>query len=183
MIKGVNQSMINRSIVGGSMCKYVNGSGISGSSNGSGVNGGKITVEFTVYEVTKSTGGFERYIKKEEAERVVNEMLSVDPEKYIFDKICSIHFEKNGSDTSLQRLASPCQQQTTSIATDTDGTIVVMCIGVDYDSTLFTYINIVNGVVSLDYTTHIFGNRIDDSQITDTAEAISYKYMLYYTEV
>lgn len=77
MLKNVNQSMVNRSIArGGVNCKCVNGG-----SNGGGVNGGKITVEFNIH--TNHNNEL-RWLKKEEAERVFREILSVDMEKYMF---------------------------------------------------------------------------------------------------
>lgn len=62
MIKNVNQSMVNRSIARGGNCKCVNGG-----SNSSGVNGGKITLEFTVYTgtVAETSGEGESAITKE----------------------------------------------------------------------------------------------------------------------
>ena len=61
MIRGVNKYMVNRTVSGGGgNCKCVNGG-----SNGSSVNGGKITVEFVIYEVNAdSENGF--YITNED---------------------------------------------------------------------------------------------------------------------
>ena len=72
MLKNINQSMVNRSIAGGVNCKCLNGG-----SNGSSDNGGKITVEFTVYTVDG-----EDIIKQEDVESLFNEILNLDPEKY-----------------------------------------------------------------------------------------------------
>ena len=84
MIKGINQSMVNRSIAGGGVnCKCINGNGISGDStgssgNGSGVSGGKIEVEFTVYNVND-----DNYITNEDASKIYNRLYNAYPTKYI----------------------------------------------------------------------------------------------------
>lgn len=41
-------------------------------------------MEFTIYEVKEGNNDTKSYIKKEDAERVFNEILSVDLEKYAF---------------------------------------------------------------------------------------------------
>lgn len=79
MIRGVNQSMINRYISGGggSVYKY-----IGGGSDSNGENSGSITVEFNVLGVNDGSEN-NNYIKKDDAIKVFNEILSIDPEKYM----------------------------------------------------------------------------------------------------
>lgn len=73
MIKGINQSMVNRSIAGGVNCKCIGGNDI----NGNSINGGKITAEITTYTVDG-----EGIIKQEDVESLFNEIVRLDPEKY-----------------------------------------------------------------------------------------------------
>ena len=62
-------------------CKCIHGNGVSGRSNGNGVNGGKITVEFTVYGVEGYEGS---YVMQNDIEKFINEILNVDPNKFAF---------------------------------------------------------------------------------------------------
>ena len=50
MIRGVNKYMVRRTVAGGGNCKC-----IGGGFNGSDSNGGKIELEFTIYEVKEGT--------------------------------------------------------------------------------------------------------------------------------
>ena len=82
MIRGVNQSMVNRSIAGGGVaCKCINGNGISGGSNESGVNSGKITAEFTVYSVAGIN-----YMTTEDAFKINECLYNIYPTKYIINR-------------------------------------------------------------------------------------------------
>lgn len=63
-----------------------------GGSNCNGVDGGKITATITVYYFKDNEGKEVSGVKKEDAERLFNEILSVDPEKYTFYQIGSQHF-------------------------------------------------------------------------------------------
>ena len=63
MLRNVNQSMVNRYIASGK-CKCSNVE-----SNGSSVNGGKITVEFTLYN-KEDAGKTIQYITKEDSHKI-----------------------------------------------------------------------------------------------------------------
>ena len=72
--------MVNSSIAGGGgHCNCRGGNDMSGGSNGGGDNGGKITVEIPVYVVEDN-----HVIDQKYAEKLFNEILSVNTEKYIF---------------------------------------------------------------------------------------------------
>ena len=76
MLKGINQTMVNRYIARGDNCRCIGGNGISG-----GSNGGKIEIEFTAYETEDDD---KIYIKKDEADGIFNKILNMDIEKHRF---------------------------------------------------------------------------------------------------
>ena len=177
MIKSINQAMVNRSIAGGGNCKCINGNGING-----GSNGGKITVEFNVYSVEVQTTNprpdTEQHIMKEDAEKVFNAILSVDPEKYVFYHV-SIDDDQSG-------LIDMTCMQTFSKISDEDGdysTIALNDTIPPIGAMLFTiYISYTPNKI-IDYTDSLIGEyKIDDSITGTIITTYICKYTLYYME-
>lgn len=181
MIRGVNQTMVNRYISGGGgNCRCIGGNGISG---------GKIEMEFTVYNVEETTEGSsgtttKKYIKKEDAERISNEILSVDLEKYKFNnaviRIKTI-FEIN---TAVDTYSGDCAVHHGDYREYQEQPYEQITIHInnmgnykDYITNIFVY---PNGVV-FDIST-FFGAKVDDSKTDNPERTSSYKLTLYYTE-
>lgn len=179
MLKGINQSIVNRSIVGGVNCKCINGNGVSGGSNGSGVNGGKITVEFTIYGVEETSGDppITRHVicvKKEDAEKAFNAILSMDLGKYSFYYVDAYidYLSYNYSAISKKNCAM-------IIYNYSDGMKVI---AIDSDPTNIIILMDKNNNVDY-HESHLCNQSISDN-VPDTAkEEEIHKLTLYYREI
>lgn len=168
MLKSVNQSMVNRYIAGGGNCKCVRCNGISGESNGNGINGGKIEAEFAMYVVDDKL-----YVKQEDAAKVFNAILDMDPEKYEFYRM-TYTTEIDGIATAA---FSGCNGHYDK---DNDGGSFFGMSPANNDSFDISF-SIKNNTI--DYANaQLFGADIDDSKIANTSPEGYYKLTLYYTE-
>ena len=190
MIRGVNQSMVNRYISGGN-CKCIGGNGVSGEStdndsnvgsNDNSISGGKIEVEFTVYRVEDNDE--KGYIKKEDADKVANEILNVDLEKCEFNRIYYTYRDEDmNKSTNIYRRAIPCRYDyATNIDenTTTDNIIIFPTDGSGSNTSITT----TNGtLIWNEEMSTIIGINVTENSIPDTARAIPYKCIFYYTEI
>ena len=190
MLKGINQSMVNRYISGGN-CKCIGGNGISGGStdndsnggsNGNSISGGKIEVEFTVYRVEDNDE--KGYIKKEDAVMVANEILNVDLEKCEFNKIYYTYRDEGMNESSyIYRRAIPCKYDYATNIENNTTTDNITIFAVD-DSGSNTLITTTDGTLIWDEEmSTIIGINVTANPIPDTARAIPYKCIFYYTEI
>lgn len=164
------------------MCKCVNGNGISGGSNG-GVNGEKITAEFTVYTVEETSGGsptptINNYIKKEDAESLFNAIVSLDPEKYTFYQV--VEQTSSGVTGAINYACYSCDYM---YAAYDDGSVFIQNNNIDNaEDTLFGIYR-ENSVINYNGSV-ISDNKIAVDPLPNTAVTdYTVKYILYYREL
>lgn len=171
MLKGINQSMINRSIAGGGNCKR-------GGFNGNGVDGGKIMATITVYSFDDDEGKEVLGVKKEEAERLFNRILSVDPEKYMFYRIRTQY--SNIENELIAITTFPCDYVYTKYIKD--GVLTQYC-GVTNESASFDVtVMRKNGTIDYSKSTIKPAHEILDTLPGTVEDEHTYEYTFYYRE-
>ena len=178
MIRGVNQSMINRYISGGgSVCRCMDGGFNEGS------NDGKITVSFTLYTDTSGeppTTTTTSYIKKEDAARLFNMILSMDSEKYAF-YLWDIAYIN--SDGRMHHNCFPCMSMTTNGVSSDDPYCFINIMAVSNGNTKPSImITINNGEFDAQRTGILDYNIEAAADIPSTASERRQTFTFYYKE-
>ena len=137
-------------------------------------------MEFTIYEVE---GSDETYIMQEDAERVFNEIVDVDLEKYVFYSLSATFNETFENQITLHQYTGPCLIHITT--TMIPGSSKVQTVGLENDIIAVSFATL-NDVIQYDGT---LGNflKLGDAKITSdpistTDSSIPYKLTLYYRE-
>ena len=180
MIKGINQSMVNRSIAGGVNCKC-----IGGGSNGSGVNGGKITVEIPLYRVEETSGDpptttTNIYVKKEDADKVFKEILNIDQEKYFFYRYSMQHLEV-GIDGFINITSFPCTNIYNRYRLVLSTQLIDIRNAINTDE-IIIMLNLTNEAIDYEYSKIMNSNYIVDTFPDTPGRSNSIKLTLYYME-
>ena len=135
-------------------------------------------MEFTVYTVEETDTN--RCIKREDAERVINAIASVDLGKYDFYRM-DITVPPNNE---MGDWRMPCVINVTSRYEESSSILIrsTHILGVSSeDASFVTRIVAKNGTIDYD-DCMIINSSIDDSKITDTSEKETYKLILHYME-
>ena len=180
--------MVKRSIAGGGVnCKCINGNGISGESNSSSVNGGKITVEFTIYEAEDKV-----YITNEDASNIYKRLYDAYPTKYIIERYELQNFKHN--DLLVSERDTVIQHITVDNRDGKSDVIAVNILQIYDKDRMMLQVSYIDGELEYNTNNINIGWLNEDSTLVnatvvnngdpklESAYAIKYSLTLYYRE-